>query len=52
MATRDDGAERTENGFAGKEDESLENPESENEQQERAHGRNAPGDPDDDIGCI
>ena len=53
---RGDEAERPERGSAGKEHERPENepepPESENEQQESAHGRNAPDDQDDDIGCI
>jgi hypothetical protein len=40
-----------ESDSAGKEHE-PEPPESENEQHESAHGRNAPGDQDDDIGCI
>lgn len=55
-ATRDDEAELTENGFADKEHEQPENMpeqlESENEELESVHGRNAPGDQDDDIGCI
>ena len=54
--TRDDEVERTANGSAGKEHKRPENepehPESENEQQKSAHGRNAPDDQDDDIGCI
>jgi hypothetical protein len=49
---KDDEAERTESSSASKEHKRPENehecPESENEQ----HGRNAPDDQDDDIGCI
>jgi hypothetical protein len=54
--TRGGEAERTESGSAGREQECPKNehvcPESENEQQERVHDRNAPDDQDDDSGCI
>ena len=59
--TRDDEAERTGSGSAGKEHEHPksgssgklhEYPESGNEQPESAHGRSALDDQDDDIGCI
>jgi hypothetical protein len=52
---RDDEAERTENDSAGKEHvlpKEHERPASKNEQQESAHGRNAPDDRDNDNGCI
>jgi hypothetical protein len=54
--TRDDKAEQTESGSAGKEHECPANehgcPESENGRQESVHGRNAPDVQDDDNGCI
>ena len=53
---RDDEGERAESGFGGEENARPESeparPESENEQQESVHGRNAPDDQVDDIGCI
>jgi hypothetical protein len=55
-AARNDKAEQTESGSAGKEHKCPENehgcPESESGERESAHGRNAPGDQDDDNGCI
>jgi hypothetical protein len=52
----DDVAVRAESGAANKEHLRPENvhdrPESKNDRRESVHGRNAPGDQDDDIGCI
>jgi hypothetical protein len=55
-ASRDDEAERTESGSAGKENkhpkDEHESLGSENERLESVHDRNARGDQDDDNGCI